>query len=302
MEFGKFGSKDELMKAYGLLEKEFTKKCQELAAFKKSLAAGPQKNEGIKRLADTLKKVSENKQILAGGGNGMLGEAPDLKEFAGQAGTAGLPNEIFMQEAAKNSGLPEDNINLNNYQALCGDKPEICGEPDELSASNEIQNQNAFCGDYRACGKSNEPVISNETQNQNALLGDICNRGASNEPVVNNGTPNKNTLKPGTSKGGAAEIPGGDCQDVLPPQTSPNPEMPGSSGHWALDLSDEAALAAFMESNPKIADRIFEIYLMRYAARKTPKFIGGGGSMPAAPETRPKSIEEASRLSRRFFK
>ena len=44
MEYGKFASADELLKAYNELEKNFTQKCQQLSELRKSTTDGLQKN------------------------------------------------------------------------------------------------------------------------------------------------------------------------------------------------------------------------------------------------------------------
>jgi len=116
----------------------------------------------------------------------------------------------------------------------------------------------------------------------------------------------------GTSKPICATIEKQDCaNEILPPRggtgDAVNPEnLPENEASLAKisdELSlDEDALSEFIVKNPKIADKIFEIYMFKRSLTRAPKVIGGGGSMPTAPQTKPKNIQEASSLSRHLFK
>jgi len=95
--------------------------------------------------------------------------------------------------------------------------------------------------------------------------------------------------------------PRGGTGDAVNPENLPEDEASLAKISDELSL-DEDTLSEFIVKNPKIADKIFEIYMFKRSLTRAPKVIGGGGYVPTAPQTKPKNIQEASSLSRHLFK
>lgn len=205
------------------------------------------------------------------------------------------------QGIQKNKGLVNKFRDIHETEDMNGAEKYDYPLPNWRLGKNEISNAVSGTGEFGG-------AASTERGNEEGQLTDFNGINARKqekaEAEFGSGNAKERGARLGTS--GAATI-GNDCRSTPPNDGGKvrNPEMNfrGRGKDSALPAATDAkGLKEFVENNPLIADKIFEIYLMRQSERRAPVLLGGGGCMPAAPENKPKDIGEASKMSRNFFK